>query len=49
MNSFCRERLAAYEVPHIYEFAKELPKSSVGKILGRELRERELKKSRQDN
>lgn len=44
MNAFCRERLATYKVPRVYEFVKELPKSSVGKILRRELRDRELKK-----
>jgi long-chain acyl-CoA synthetase len=36
---FCRKSLAAYKVPkHIY-FRKELPKSNVGKILRKELRE----------
>ncbi len=42
---FCRERLAAYKVPRIVEFRDELPKSTVGKILRRVLREEELKKS----
>jgi len=40
----CRERLAAYKVPKYIEFIDELPKSAVGKILRKELRERELKK-----
>jgi len=36
---FCRKSLAAYKVPrHVY-FSKELPKSNVGKILRKELRE----------
>ena len=34
----CRERLAGYKVPREVEFLKELPKSTVGKILRRELR-----------
>ncbi|WP_290597452.1 MULTISPECIES: long-chain-fatty-acid--CoA ligase [unclassified Archaeoglobus] len=42
---FCRERLAAYKVPRIVEFRDELPKSAVGKILRRVLRDEEIKKS----
>jgi long-chain acyl-CoA synthetase len=34
----CRESLAAYKVPRVVQFYKELPKSNVGKILRRELR-----------
>ena len=41
-----KERLAAYKVPKAVEFTKDLPKSLVGKVLRRELRERELAKSR---
>ncbi len=41
---FCKERLAAYKVPKIIEFRDELPKSAVGKILRRVLKEEELKK-----
>ncbi len=37
--AFCRERLTPYKVPKIYEFRDELPKSNVGKILRRALRE----------
>jgi long-chain acyl-CoA synthetase len=37
----CRKELTAYKVPHVVEFVKELPKSNVGKILRRELKERE--------
>lgn len=36
---FCRERLTAYKIPKSIEFRAELPKSIVGKILRRELRE----------
>jgi long-chain acyl-CoA synthetase len=35
----CREFLAAYKVPHQVEFRDELPKTNVGKILRRALRE----------
>lgn len=34
---FCRERLAAYKRPREVEFLTELPKSTVGKVLRREL------------
>ena len=36
---FCRTELTAYKVPKDIEFRDELPKSNVGKILRRELRE----------
>ena len=35
----CREELAAYKVPQRITFLDELPKSNVGKILRRELRQ----------
>ncbi len=35
----CREGLAAYKVPKVVEFIPALPKSTVGKILRRELRQ----------
>jgi len=44
--SFCREKLAAYKAPKIVEFREDLPKSAVGKILRKILREEELKKTR---
>jgi len=44
--SFCKEKLAAYKVPKIIEFIDELPKSSVGKILRRKLRDMELEKTK---
>jgi long-chain acyl-CoA synthetase len=37
LMDFCRENLAIYKLPKIIEFREELPKSSVGKILRREL------------
>ena len=47
LDRFCRDRLAAYKVPRLYEFVNELPKSNVGKILKRELRDRELAKHKE--
>jgi long-chain acyl-CoA synthetase len=35
---FCRENLTNYKVPKLVEFRKELPKSNVGKILRKDLR-----------
>ncbi|WP_033580983.1 long-chain-fatty-acid--CoA ligase FadD [Dickeya chrysanthemi] len=36
--SHCRRNLTGYKVPRLFEFRRELPKSNVGKILRRELR-----------
>ena len=38
---FCRENLTAYKVPKLVEFRDELPKTNVGKILRRKLRDEE--------
>ncbi|MEI7514031.1 MAG: AMP-binding protein [Betaproteobacteria bacterium] len=40
LMSHCREGLTAYKVPRHVEFLNELPRSNVGKILRRELRDR---------
>ncbi len=45
LKEFCRERLTAYKVPKKFEFRDDLPKTNVGKILRRELRDGETKKS----
>jgi len=37
--NFCKENLAHYKVPRIIEFRGELPKTDVGKVSRRELRE----------
>jgi len=37
LKAFCKESLAAYKVPTHFEFRDELPKTTVGKILRREL------------
>ena len=44
----CRANLAAYKVPRELELVAELPRSSVLKVLRRELRERELGRRRRD-
>jgi fatty-acyl-CoA synthase len=38
---WCREQMAAYKVPRVIEFVQALPKSGSGKIMWRELQERE--------
>jgi len=39
--AYCRERLAAFKVPKAVEFVSDLPKTLVGKVLRRALREKE--------
>jgi long-chain acyl-CoA synthetase len=39
LTAFCKERLAAYKVPKQFEFRNELPKTLIGKVLRRALRE----------
>ena len=46
ITAYCKEKLAAYKVPKIFEFIEELPKSAVGKVLRRKLREMELEKTK---
>ncbi len=46
ITEFCRENLAKFKVPSLIEFLDSLPKSAVGKVLRRELRE--MGKNRQD-
>jgi long-chain acyl-CoA synthetase len=41
--SFCREKLATYKTPKLVEFRRELPKSAVGKILRKVLRDEEAR------
>ena len=43
---FCRTELAAYKVPRQIEFRESLPKSTVLKVLRRELRDEEVAKAR---
>ena len=39
--AYCRERMAAYKYPRQVEFVDELPKTASGKVLRRELRDRQ--------
>jgi long-chain acyl-CoA synthetase len=39
VSAFCKERLTNYKRPRFIEFRSDLPKSNVGKILRRELRD----------
>ena len=44
LTRWCRERLAAYKIPQYIEFRDMLPKSKVGKLLRREIRDEEKRK-----
>jgi len=46
VTAYCKEKLAAYKVPKQIEFMDELPKTAIGKILRRDLRDRELEKGK---
>ena len=48
LKSFCRDKLAPYKVPSKYEFVTELPKTQVGKVLYRVLRQTEDKSEEPD-
>ena len=39
LKAYCRDRLAPYKVPSKYEFVRELPKTQIGKVLRRVLRQ----------
>lgn len=41
LKAFCKENLTGYKVPRHYEFRNDLPKSNVGKILRKDLRNEE--------
>jgi long-chain acyl-CoA synthetase len=41
----CREQMTGYKVPRLVEFRSELPKTNVGKILRRALRDEDLQKA----
>ena len=41
---WCRDRLASYKIPSYIEFRDMLPKSKVGKLLRREIRDEERRK-----
>lgn len=45
VRDFAKTKLTAYKVPHQVEFCKDLPKTNVGKVLRRELRDKEIAKA----
>lgn len=45
LKAYCKEHLTGYKVPRLYEFRDELPKTNVGKILRKDLRNEELAKA----
>jgi long-chain acyl-CoA synthetase len=45
LTKHCRERLLPYEVPDYIEFRDMLPKSKIGKLLRREMRDEEQRKA----
>lgn len=49
IKDFCRERLTGYKMPKHVEFRDALPKTNVGKILRRELRDEGMKAQSQES
>jgi long-chain acyl-CoA synthetase len=45
---FCREQLVSYKIPQYIEFRDMLPKSKVGKLLRREIRQEENQRTAKD-
>jgi long-chain acyl-CoA synthetase len=45
IKDYCKQNLTAYKRPKYVEFRTEMPKSNVGKILRRLLKESELQDS----
>lgn len=43
LAAFCKEQLTGYKCPKYIEFRDDLPKTNVGKILRRELRDEQKK------
>jgi long-chain acyl-CoA synthetase len=46
LKAWCKERLAAYKVPKIFDFRDSLPKTMAGKVLRRKLLEEEAEQKR---
>ena len=46
--TYCRQSLAAYKIPRIVEFMDDIPKSAVGKILRRKLRDMEVERMQKE-
>ncbi|MCG6657261.1 AMP-binding protein [Halomonas campisalis] len=45
LRDWCKKELTAYKVPKVVEFRDELPKTNVGKVLRRQLRDEEVQKT----
>lgn len=45
LRAWCKKELTAYKVPKYVEFRDELPKTNVGKVLRRQLRDQEANKA----
>ena len=39
VKKYCRTQLTGYKIPHVIVFVDQLPKTAVGKILRRELKD----------
>lgn len=48
VRDYAKTKLTAYKVPHQVEFCKDLPKTNVGKVLRRELRDQQVAASADD-
>jgi len=48
LTKWCKERLASYKVPQYLEFRDMLPKSKVGKLLRREVRDEERRRQEKE-
>jgi long-chain acyl-CoA synthetase len=48
LMNWCRRRLAPYKIPQYIEFRDMLPKSKVGKLLRREIRDEERRRISRD-
>jgi long-chain acyl-CoA synthetase len=48
LTKWCRERLAPYKIPQYIEFRDMLPKSKVGKLLRREIRDEERRRTEKE-
>lgn len=48
LDKYCRENLASFKIPRLYEFRNELPKTAVGKILRRALVDEEKKRAEKE-
>ncbi|MCS6832088.1 MAG: AMP-binding protein, partial [Flammeovirgaceae bacterium] len=46
LAEYCKQQFTGYKVPKYYEFRSELPKTNVGKILHRQLKEEEMAKQK---